>query len=64
MTGNPVLVLSEDQECMRSCLFYEMLIRVRERPTILICFGSSVFLIYTEFFKFMRWAQKWVSTTK
>lgn len=53
MTGNPVLVLSEDQKCMRSCLYYEMLIRVRERPTILIYFGPSVFLIFTEFFRFM-----------
>lgn len=30
MTRNPVLVLSEDQECMRSCSFYEMLIGARE----------------------------------
>lgn len=53
MTGSPILVLSEDQECMRSCLFYEMLIGVMKMPTILIYFGPSGLVIYTEFFTFM-----------
>lgn len=45
MTGKPVLVFAEYQKCMKSHLFPEVLIGIREMPTTWIGFGHRALVI-------------------